>query len=521
MVKAFLAGCGSWVIHVAAGAALLFVSGCASLPRSPDRETAWSLSPSSEGLLHESRQAVLEGANEEASAFLLLDENAEALQWRLALIDQATRSIDLQYFIWESDEVGRLIFERVIAAWKRGVRVRILVDDLPSKMSDQGTAELSRREGFYIRRFNPHRSRSGKVRPALEWLFFLRDLNPRMHNKLMVVDGQWAIVGGRNIGNPYFGLSKKYNFLDLDVLVTGSVVPELGVAFDDFWNSEAAYPGESMSGRMSQRTQERRARKFVDAIKKDQELLSQTEFIQAPFGPDHFNALPQRMVPGVAVYLQDEPVVRGDRGKRLTEQLAQLTDEHAHETIMVSPYFIPPDELVEYIGRATRAGSDITILTASLGANNQTATHSHYKKYRKRLVDAGAQLHEFRHEPSEAVNAMTDTAPVEADFTSLHVKGIIQDRRHVYVGSLNLDPRAMVLNTENILAIDSPALAEEILAHLDEVLQPENAWQIKRNSRGALRWYAGEEKARRQPARSFRQRVADWILRWFPIESQL
>ena len=238
-------------------------------------------------------------------------------------------------------------------------------------------------------------------------------------------------------------------------------------------------------------------------------------------GENMLATLPGKMVPGLAVYIQDAPIVRGDRGERLTHTIQHLGDDIDEEVYIVSPYLIPPASMLDAAHEATARGVDVTFLTASMAANNHTMAHSHYKKYRKRILRSGAKLYEFKEQPSEAIRAITDVEPVTSSFVSLHIKAMVEDESRVYLGSMNLDPRAMKINTENMIVIESPQLAIEMMGVVQRMLEPENAWQLMTNEYGSLRWKAGDQERRTQPARSFFQRLSDVFFRLLPLEGQL
>lgn len=481
-----------------------------------------SLPPATEGLLVEASAAVTENSPADHSSFLLLDSNADALLWRLALVDHATTSIEMKYFIWENDETGRLLLQRLLAAAQRGVQVRLMVDDFPIQGSDGRLAMLARAPNFDLRVFNPGRLRRGVIGPAMEMVIYFTELNRRMHNKLMIVDGHWAIVGGRNIGNPYFGLSEKYNFRDLDLLVTGPVLEDVAEAFDEYWNSDPAYPAIHMGGRMSAWRRNRLARAFEERLEQDRALLSQTPFpVEERDWEAKWFALAGRMASGTAEYLHDPPVVRGDRGIRMLYAMPDIGQRAERETLIVTPYLIPPLRLRRSIAETVSRGVEVRILTASMAANNHTVAHSHYKKYRRDLLNTGAQLFEFHHQPRAPIRMLCDTPPVKSRFIALHIKAVVEDRERVYLGSLNLDPRAMEINTENIMVIDSPLLAEQLLGKLEPMLEPGNAWEVRIAETGALEWHSGPIVERLQPARHPWQRVADFFFRLLPIEGLL
>jgi putative cardiolipin synthase len=501
---------------------LLIAVGCAHIPKNPDKPVSYSHRAADEGLLAESSKTVLTGYAEDQSAFMLIQRNSDALKWRLALIDSAQQSIDLQVFIWSNDESGRLILSRIMAAAERGVQVRLLVDDMPKDWSDEGTALVARIPNIQLRRFNPGRVRKGMIRRAFQMSTQFSTLNRRMHNKQMLVDGRWGIIGGRNIGNPYFGLSSKYNNRDLDLLLTGPILQNLAIDFDEYWNADVAYPGEFMSKEKTPENVAKWMGRFDDVLLNDQELLNQTTIpVNRIDWHDAFESLPARMVSGTAESMKDSPEVKGDRGIRLVEQLDQTEFRPRYQTSAITPYMIPSKELLATLERANQEGRMVRFLVPSMESNNHTMAHSHYKKYRKKLLDRGAELYEFRGQPSAALRALSDTPPVKSKFISLHTKAFTLDEHWVLLGSLNIDPRSIDINTEHMLVIDSPQLAAEMLSDYETMIAPENAWAVTRNDKGKLRWTSIEGERSSQPARSYGQRWKDFFWRLMPVKSQL
>ena len=506
------------LLRIIALLSALLLSGCITLNPDPYQEESSSLPPVESGILVGTATKLNIAAGQTAA--MPLSGAKEAMDWRLALIDNATRSIDIQYFIWSSDAAGRLVFDRLLRAADRGVRVRLLVDDLALEGKDVNIATLSKHANFEIRIYNPGSVRKSALGAIGEFMLYFRELNRRMHNKLFVVDNRFAILGGRNIGNPYFGLSDKYNNRDLDILLAGAVVTNISNAFDDYWNADLAYPGEEMSDRANISR--------IPALRRelDKQLDADTERLQSyPLDRQDWHALlatfPARADYGEAFFLQDIPISEDGRELKLVDMIDQVAGESDEEIIIVSPYFIPTNNLLEDIAAATLRGVKVKIITGSLGSNNHTAVHSHYRKYRRRIHAAGAELYEFRHDPAPDIRAISDVPPVTAKFISLHAKALVGDRNKVFIGSLNLDPRAVIINTENGVYFESAALGEDLGRLFDEMMSPENAWQVRLDDNDNLTWTAKEGVKQQQPARHFGQRIADFLYRLLPIESQL
>lgn len=502
---------------------ILVFTACSSIPEHPYKPIEHSFNPAKIGLPAETSQTIQKDLAQNSCAFWLIQNNTEALCWRLALIDSAQSSIDLQTFIWSNDEAGRLIAKHIILAAKRGVRVRLLIDDIVKEWGDENVTLMARMPNIKLRHFNPGRIRKGPLQRMLQMSLQFNKLNRRMHNKQILVDGCWALIGGRNLGNPYFGLAKEYNNRDLDLLLTGAVVPKMATYFDVYWNAKATYPGEAFSENLSEKKKAKLQKKFDDQLIKDRLFFAPTKI---PFDPIDWRFKFQKLlsgkkITGTAKILQDSPEVEGDRGKRLLEQISQKQLVVTHQLSIISPYLIPTDSFFEYIKKTTKNNAKIRILIPALDSNNHTMAHSHYQKYRKKLLDTGLDLYEFSGSPSESLRRDSDTPPYRAQFISLHTKAFILDEKWVFLGSLNLDPRSIFINTEHLLLIHSPALAEEMLTSFNTLIAPENAWHIQRNKKGKLYWISEKGKQTRQPAHSLWQRFSCFFWRWLPIENQL
>jgi putative cardiolipin synthase len=499
---------------------ILILTGCATLkyPPPPTPEVH-ALPPATSGTLADVSLKFAKTHSLDQSGFLLLTENDAGFRWRLALIDHAVKSIDAQYFIWQNDETGKLLFDHLLKAADRGVRVRLLVDDFLFATEDRTIAAITRHPNFDMKIFNPGKIRDSILGKMGVFLLYFKELNRRMHNKLLVADNQFAIVGGRNIGNAYFGLSRKYNFRDLDVLTIGPDVQEISDAFDKYWNNKLSYPGSAMSSEATFEEFQSKRAGLEEYLNQNKDFLA-----SYPLRPINWEEklmrLPQQMHTGVGHFLQDEPVTYGKETYRLEEMLRYLSAPSHKELIMVTPYLIPGD-LLERMEKLTSEGVKIKIVTGSMGANNHTAAHSHYKKYRRPILATGAELYVFKHDPSPAIRDISDVEPIEAGFICLHVKAMVGDRQRCFIGSLNLDPRALEINTENGLYIESKGLCGQLAEQFDTLMSPENAWRVYLNEDNQLRWESSSGTVSIQPARSFWQRISDFFWQLMPIEGQL
>jgi putative cardiolipin synthase len=501
----------------------VLLAGCASTPvtqqERPRTETA--LPPLPGGPLYEaeSRIAATEGA--EVSGFHLLDSNEDGLRWRINLIDAAQHSIDLQYYLWYGDAAGRILTKHLVDAASRGVRVRMIVDDINSMFSDAATvlqrdsraALLDAHPNIELRLFNPWKNRAISSRVG-EMLVDLDRLNQRMHNKSLIVDNRAAILGGRNIGDDYMGLHPEYNFHDLDVLGIGPVARQASVVFDSFWNSAWVLPVAALGIE----TTEAERHALRDHIL--EELATAKSLERFPLEwQDPSPALAElrgALHHGTSQVYSDVPTDEGLRHEML-EVIYRLVSTAARELLITNAYIIPADRGVAKMAELSERGVKISVLTNSLASHDVPAVNSHYKQWRKPLLESGVKLYEIR--PDAAIQSeVSDTPPTKAQFMGLHVKAMVVDRKRSYIGSMNLDPRSTSINSEMGVIIESPGLAEQLARQMERDMRPENSWNVQFDASGSLRWVSGDEVLTRQPARSEWQRIQDIFFMLFPSD---
>jgi putative cardiolipin synthase len=495
--------------------------GCAGRP--PDefeRTPSQSLEAPDEGPLQLLRMHVADEAPPAESGFLLIEDNGDALLWRLALVDSAVKSLDIQYYLWAGDATGDLLTRRVVEAAERGVRVRVIVDDFLVTEDGSDSAVLARHPRIEVRFYNPWARRGpGMVGRGIEWIS--RDeLNHRMHNKLLVADGTAAIVGGRNVADEYFGVNPRVNFRDLDVLAVGPIVAELGEAFDEYWNDEWAYPAEAIERPPEREDFETVRAKLVPTPAERERLAG------FPLERRDWRAFLEesaaRLSYGASVAVSDDPRTLRDPNaipEQVFESLGDLTAQIESELTVVSAYFVPDEPLLEYFGELHEQGVRVRVLTNSLGSTNHPIVNSQYKRYRGALLDVGVELYEMRddREDREAV----DTPPVRADWHVLHAKAVLVDRSRMYIGGLNISPRGILFNSENGLLISDDEFVAKIAELIDRDLSPPNAWHVTRDASGRLQWRSKLGTRQRQPARSTSQRLQDWLFGFFSLEDQI
>lgn len=500
-------------------AALAF-GACAHLPESTELlPEQFAIAPAEAGLLTDIESAIASGHSPEQSGFRLLDTNADALRFCLALIDEAVSSLDLMYYLWYADDSGRLLLSRAIHAADRDVKVRFPVDDLLQFGNDKILVALHRHPNIQIRIVNPWRNR--QAGRGLEFVANVGRLNTRMRNKLLIADNRAAIAGGRNIGDHYFGLSHTDNFHDLDALGIGPVARQASDMFDEFWNSRWVVSASSLPQQVDDAFIAKRSNRLVEKL---QSAVSLEQFALEPQDwNDELVQASRDMKFGTSEFVfdsfQDGALIEG-----VTRPLGEVFKSAEYEILLTNAYIIPDQNFVDGISQLTNRGVDIRILTNSLASHDVPAVNSHYQKWRRPIVEAGAELYELRGDPD--IKTRIDTAPVTSGFSGLHTKAFVVDRQTVFIGSMNFDPRSVNINTEMGIVIQSRALGEEMARLTRRDMSPENAWPVNLDDQGDLTWENSEESVKRQPAgtpgrgswtgssRSFRKANSSATGRW-------
>ena len=450
---------------------------------------------------------------------VLLNDGRTALEWRLRAIDSATDSIDFQTFLWHFDTAGAAILDRVVRAADRGVTVRILVDDTFLVHEDRLLMALAEHPNIEYRVFNPFKRRAGGLatRQLLNLAEFRR-LDHRMHNKSMVVDNRVAIVGGRNIADEYFGFDETANFRDLELLLGGTVVQQISAAFDAYWNDRWSFPIESLTHAQASFVELEAARDIVASIP---EPLAQETGKERQA---RWLTLLKSADGGKTVLYVDEPPADNPKNRdeapiQVANELIELFDNATSEIVIVSAYLIPTPHLEGAVARALDRGVRVRILTNSIRSNNHLAAHSAYRNHIDTLLGYGAELHEVRTDARDRAQYML--SPVGRKMLALHAKALIIDNDKVFVGSANLDPRSLRINTEMGLLVTSEPFNASVRAALERDFSPANAWRLELRDDDEVYWIADDRELASQPAASFMYRVEDWFLSHLPIEDEL
>jgi len=410
-----------------------------------------------------------------------LPSGMDALGSRAALAEAAQHTLDLQYYILRGDTTTQLLMARVLRAAQRGVRVRLLVDDLDAAGKDLDLALFAASANVEVRVFNPFSSRGAfGLSQALEFIGSGQRLNRRMHNKLWVADSAMAVVGGRNLGDEYFDASGEVNFSDLDMLVAGPAVTEISRSFDAYWNSEWAVPIEAF---VSSRPDAADLARFEQGLRSRVDSFRDSDYAHALRESGLGIALRSGNIPLAAAPVEvfaDRPDkvaagVSGSGQSLFAARIRPVVAKASRELILISPYFIPSDEGLEALGAVARRGMRVRVLTNSLAsADVVPLAHAGYARRRERMLAAGLELHEMRPERLESIRSRLGSS----SGAYLHTKAIVIDRRYVVVGSMNLDPRSRQSNTEIGLFADSAEVGATIGRLFDDAVRPSRAFAV-------------------------------------------
>ena len=472
--------------------ALSFFAGCASLPQHVRKPPSVALDDPQDTTLGRIVAASEEGKGRTLSGIRLLSSGDEALDSLVALADHAERTLDIQYYIIRQDESARELLQHVRSAADRGVRVRLLVDDLNTSGEDRRFMHLGQHPNVEVRVFNPFPGgRSAIWSRILTSISDIPRINHRMHNKLFVADNALAITGGRNIGDEYFTRDPHSNFIDLDLVGAGPIVPQLSASFDAFWNSKYAYPIASLAD-------------------------------PAPAAPPEAPQVPVPTAPGVApaqgvaeedadwlryeldahllkltwapaTVLADRPAkiasdVSPDQEETIANNIAALMRSAQQEILVISPYFVPGKEGVALMRELIARGVHIRIITNSLASTDAPLVHNGYARYRVALLKMGVELSEVRPRLGQK---RARFHPFRSAHASLHAKSLVIDRRTVFIGSLNMDERSKLFNSELGLVIRSPEIARQVTSLIDDI-SADGSYRLSLDAAGHIVWSSGE-----------------------------
>jgi len=502
--------------------AVLALASCAGLPSRPElpEQTA---APAGTGTPLDSLTGDAESSHPGQSGFRLVSDGPESFAIRARSAALAGRSLDVQTYIWRGDTTGVFLAHRLLEAADRGVKVRLLVDDMDARSHNYGFAALAAHPNIEVRMFNPFKSRAGSLSFLFEAMGSFSRINHRMHNKTWIADNRLAVVGGRNLGDEYFGASEEVNFTDLDFAMIGPIVRDASASFDRYWNSPLAYPMQVL------------ARKDVtpEALEELRRTIEPkiAEAMASRFASDlRQNDAIQRLAAGGDRQLQwsdkfrfvsDDPLKAegkggGVKGSEVLAWLGPMVTASQQKLTVISPYFIPGPIATPGLVSTAQAGSDVRILTNSLAANDVAMVYGAYSEWREPLLKGGVKLWELKPKRGNAPKSSL----FGSKGASLHTKALTVDGVKTFVGSFNLDSRSTTLNCEQGVFVVETKIAAELEAIFDLESSGDRAWQVTLQD-GKLRWSDGTQIHDSAPGASAGRRFQAWLARALGLSSQL
>ena len=450
---------------------------------------------------------------------LLVTDGVEAFAARALSAQKAGRSLDLQYYIWHDDLTGRLLGREAWRAAERGVRVRMLLDDMNAEGMDSKLLLLDSHPNIELRLYNPFRNRSGPAR-IVELIQRIFSVNHRMHNKAWIADGRVAVVGGRNIGVEYFGAGDDVNFRDLDVVLFGPAVAETSAMFDRYWNSAAAVPlkglarapvggfdelGEAIETEAASPA----ARRYLQRVESSPRVQDYAGKQLEPFWSDR-------------IHLVADPPLKWEDDSRdewLVHAIAKDLSTAKRKALLISPYFVPGPEVTADMTALVGKGVTVGIVTNSLAANDVAAVYGAYRPYRDALIGGGVHVYELRAQGHPGSSLFGSSG------ASLHTKAYSVDDTRGFIGSFNLDARSAYLNTEMGVMFDDAALAKAVRDEYLRLSAPDLSYWMHLDARGKPRWLDRVPQPpslqSKEPDTTGWQRFSAHAISWLPLESQL
>ena len=493
---------------------LALLSGCSTLRSLPPAPPSWSVPADPTTRLGRLVEEFKPGGEEKvpgSSLLRLLESGRAALTARLALAERAERSLDLQYYLFHGDTSGQLLARAMLRAADRGVRVRVLLDDVDTARHEVAIIGLDAHPNIEIRLFNPFKVRGDNPFGRAAEFLGRGQLNHRMHNKLFLADSLMAITGGRNIGDEYFQADSPVAFHDLDALAAGPVVAEMAQAFDRYWNSPyavsaRAIPKPDKRERLLVRVREGLEKNLAEL---DQDTLFDYMGVDPLLPTGGVDKEYSAWLPGRAQFLSDPPDKVEDELAPGQLPLAQLLGKGLSvekELLIASPYFVPGQVGVDLLSYIHGKGADVKVLTNSAAATDVLVVHAGYAKYRMPLVLHGIELYELK--PAKVPHRFFRRLTGGSSRTSLHSKVMVFDRQAVYIGSMNLDPRSLLLNTEAGLLVHGSELAQWSARFVEEQMGPQSSYRLRIMSESGdghprLTWLDDDKQHQEEPNAGF------------------
>ena len=503
----------------------LNIAGCSTLPTGKVNEISYAFQDTESTRLGKTINNLLVG-KQEKTGVLPLSSGLDAFSSRYLLTTVAEKSIDVQYYIWHYDTTGKLLLHSLLEAANRGVRIRLLLDDITTDGKDAIFTALNQHKNIQVRLFNPFANRDLR---AIDMITDFSRINRRMHNKSFTVDNQVTIVGGRNVGNEYFDANLTVDFHDFDLLAIGKVVNDVSSQFDQYWNHDLAIPIHlvanhsnesrySLAKELKYFHQNSKKSQYANAVR-DSKFISRLKNKKLPF---YWNE---------AKVLYDHPdKIRVNHNKTkqyLRSKLIPFFKNLENEFIAISPYFIPGDTGVEKIAHFRKNGVNFNFLTNSLASTDVPIVYSGYAPYRIPLLENGVDLYEIKDTAQKSYKKEV----LGSTRSSLHSKIYLFDRKHIFVGSFNLDPRSININTEMGLMVLNTEMAKQIGQWWDNSIS-KIAYKLdveyvegEHGKEAKIVWYDHAKnpavRFEEAPNADFWQTFSSDVLSILPLESQL
>lgn len=412
----------------------------------------------------------------EESGFLPLIEGSEAFDARMTLASTAVTSLDIQYYIWHHDKTGVALLSKILDAAERGVRVRLLLDDMNLGDDREFLADLDRHPLLEVRLFNPSASDSqglSTVARGLQMVFDFSDMNRRMHNKVFIADNTFAVIGGRNIGDEYFDLKEDKNFRDLDVLAAGPVTRKLSSTFDEYWNSAQVFGFKNKDQASGDVWTAIRAYRKIERNDSPEALFA-NQILKA-LSPETIKEYKSKLIWAPCEAMADSPDLDDKNAARLEDHIMKWPMPK-NNFLVESAYFIPPPRLLNLFRKLDKSGVKIKVLTNSLQSSDVMLAHAGYMSKRREILGSGAELYEWR--MKKLMVKTKQPGGLYASRAGLHSKTFVIDDEYVFIGSMNLDARSIDINTESGMMIQSKALAKVITRFITEGMSEESSWKV-------------------------------------------
>lgn len=464
------------------------------------------------------------GYHPDKTGAILLSDGIDAFVARAALSMAAKKSLDIQYYIFNDDQIGQLLASILLDAGDRGVRIRLLLDDMNQRAKDQNLLALASHPNIHVRIFNPF---ARNVNNSVQLVTRFGDVTRRMHNKMFIADNSMGVIGGRNIGDAYFDTNPDHAFSDLDALLAGKVVGEASNVFDIYWNSDVVYPIEYLSKQSNNSNSIETVRHLLkQAVTQASNLPYLNALKLSSLGRDFTNEQLQFQWLDANILFDNPIKVTNNRDKKqlhLSRKIEPYFAATEAELLIITPYFVPGKQGVKFLSQLRDKGVKITIITNSLASNDVSAVHAGYSRYRKALLALGISLYEIK--PKTTVNIDRGGSPsyFGSFKTALHAKSIVFDKTHIFIGSFNFDPRSAYENTEVGTILTAKPLAQKMVSSIEQNINS-LAFKVSLDDDQVI-WTEAKDGQEiihdTEPYTTWLQRLGVSLMKLLPIESQL